>query len=75
MVEQATMYHGAGQRTVHVLLSREEVETIGPDIQNISMLNCYNKQVEDELLKGSGWERDGYYPFDIASLAGSCVGG
>ena len=56
-------------------LSREEVKTIGPDIQNISMLNCYNKQVEDELLKGSGWERDGYYPFDIASLAGSCVGG
>lgn len=48
---------------------------LGPDIQNDSVLKGYNQQVEDELLDKSGWERDGYQLFTIASLAGSSIEG
>lgn len=44
---------------------------IGPELQNISVLNGYNQSVEDELINGSGWKQDGYRLFDISVPAAS----
>lgn len=44
---------------------------LGPDVQNRSMLNGYDQQVEDQLLEKCKWKEDGYRLFDISTLAGS----
>jgi glycosyltransferase involved in cell wall biosynthesis len=44
---------------------------LGPDVQMRSVRNGYNQQVEDDLLRASGWEKDGYRLFDISFFAGS----
>lgn len=44
---------------------------LGPDRQQRSVLNGYNKSVEDELLKSIGWPRHGYSLYKIGSLGGS----
>lgn len=48
---------------------------LGPKLQNLSMLEGYDQQVEDRLLDSVDWRRDGYELFTISSLAGSCSGG
>jgi hypothetical protein len=48
---------------------------LGPDIQNRSMMNGYDRAAEDRLLEESHWEDDGYRLFDISVLAGSSLGG
>lgn len=44
---------------------------LGPKRQNLSMLEGYCQEVEDGLLKRSGWRENGYKLFAISSLAGS----
>jgi hypothetical protein len=44
---------------------------LGPDVQMKSVRAGYNQQVENDLLRKSGWEEDGYRLFDIAVFAGS----
>lgn len=48
---------------------------LGPRAQNLSMLEGYDRRVEDRLLADSGWRDDGYRLFDIAALAVSSAGG
>jgi len=48
---------------------------LGPAIQNVSMLDGYNRDVEDRLLGKVDWRRDGYELFKISSLAGSSADG
>ena len=48
---------------------------LGPDVQNASMLEGYNQQVEDELLESIEWPADGYRLFEIAVLAQSSAMG
>lgn len=48
---------------------------LGPRVQWLSMLDGYDRDVEDRLLERSGWPRDGYALFSIATLAGSSSGG
>jgi hypothetical protein len=47
---------------------------LGPDVQSKSIHEGYCQEVEDRLLAGVDWRRDGYRLFEIASLAGSCRG-
>jgi hypothetical protein len=42
---------------------------LGPKPQPLSIMEGYNKYVEDELLTTSGWEADGYQLFPISSFA------
>jgi glycosyltransferase involved in cell wall biosynthesis len=44
---------------------------LGPLLQNKSMLQGYNQQVEDALLNTVNWRQDGYELFRISCLAGS----
>ena len=44
---------------------------LGPMLQNKSMLQGYNQQVEDALLDTVNWRQDGYELFRISCLAGS----
>lgn len=44
---------------------------LGPDVQNISMLEGYNQSVEDKLLDSINWTEDGYSLFNISTLAQS----
>lgn len=44
---------------------------LGPDVQNVSMLNGYNQKVEDNLLQSIDWPLEGYRLFDISVLAQS----
>ena len=44
---------------------------IGDRIQNESILEGYNQEVEDELLATIDWQQDGYQLFNICCLAGS----
>lgn len=44
---------------------------LGPILQNKSMLQGYNQQVEDALLETVNWRHDGYELFRISCLAGS----
>lgn len=44
---------------------------LGPILQNRSMLQGYNQQVEDALLETVNWRHDGYELFRISCLAGS----
>ena len=48
---------------------------LGPDLQNRSILNGYNQEVEDQLLASIDWSNNGYRLFDVSSLAGSSKGG
>ena len=48
---------------------------IGDEPQNISMLNGYNQEFEDNLLKSFDWRSDGYKLFSHSSLALSCSSG
>ncbi len=44
---------------------------LGPDVQNKSMLDGYNQEVEDRLLDSIAWPSDGYRLFEISTLAQS----
>ena len=44
---------------------------LGPEVQNVSMLNGYCEEVEDELLQSISWPDDGYRLFEISVLAQS----
>ncbi len=44
---------------------------LGPDVQNVSMLNGYCQKVEDELLQSISWPENGYRLFEISVLAQS----
>lgn len=48
---------------------------LGSKIQKLAMLEGYDREVEDRLLAGSGWEEDGYRLFDISCLANSSGNG
>lgn len=48
---------------------------LGPDLQNRSVLQGYNQQVEDQLLDSIRWSENGYGLFEISSLAGSSRNG
>lgn len=39
---------------------------LGPNVQNLSIVEGYNQQVEDELLRGAGWKHNGYRLFSVA---------
>jgi len=45
---------------------------LGDKLQNLSMVEGYNQETEDALLKTIDWQGDGYLLFDISVLAGSC---
>lgn len=44
---------------------------LGPQPQQVSMLQGYNQAVEDQLLNQTGWQQDGYRLFGTSVLAGS----
>lgn len=44
---------------------------LGPKLQNISMTEGYNQQIEDKLLETVDWKKNGYSLLSISSLAGS----
>lgn len=44
---------------------------LGPDVQNLSILNGYTQDFEDNMLHKSNWTKDGYALFDISTLAQS----
>ncbi|QLC26990.1 glycosyltransferase [Parasphingopyxis algicola] len=44
---------------------------LGPDVQNVSMLDGYDQDTEDALLASIDWRGAGYALFDIATLAPS----
>ena len=48
---------------------------LGPDRQQRSIFNGYNKDVEDRLLGSIGWPKRGYDLYKIASLGGSSKDG
>lgn len=48
---------------------------LGSEVQSDSVHKGYNQDVEDSLLEESGWTRDGYQLFEIATLAGSSASG
>lgn len=48
---------------------------LGPDVQNRSILEGYDRAAEDRLLEGVGWPADGYRLFEIAVLAQSSASG
>jgi glycosyltransferase involved in cell wall biosynthesis/SAM-dependent methyltransferase len=48
---------------------------LGSEVQMESVKRGYNQAIEDELLAGSGWEKDGYRLFTISAFAGSSAGG
>jgi glycosyltransferase involved in cell wall biosynthesis len=48
---------------------------LGPDIQRHRVKHGYDRAVEDDLLSGIGWPRNGYRLFEISTLGGSCIDG
>lgn len=44
---------------------------LGPAVQNLSMLQGYDQDAEDQLLTEAGWPAEGYALFDISTLAQS----
>jgi glycosyltransferase involved in cell wall biosynthesis len=48
---------------------------LGPKLQNISMTEGYNQEIEDKLLETIDWKGNGYSLFNISSLAGSSSNG
>lgn len=48
---------------------------LGPDVQNRSMVEGYNQEVEDALLDEIAWPEDGYRLFEVSTLAQSSMPG
>src|SRR5262245_12354165 len=48
---------------------------LGPDVQQKSVANGYDRAREDELLKSIDWPSDGYRLFEIATIAPSSYRG
>jgi hypothetical protein len=48
---------------------------LGPEIQNVSITQGYDRGEEDRLLEDIDWTRDGYRLFEISTLAMSSRGG
>jgi hypothetical protein len=48
---------------------------LGDELQNISVEKGYNQTSEDELLRGTDWQKNGYKLFDISCLACSSKNG
>jgi hypothetical protein len=48
---------------------------LGAKLQMQSILEGYDQAAEDDLLRHSGWEEDGYRLFDISVFAGSSSAG
>jgi predicted O-methyltransferase YrrM len=48
---------------------------LGPKVQMESVHEGYDQLQEDELLRSSGWEEDGYRLYDISVFAGSSAAG
>lgn len=48
---------------------------LGPELQQKSVLKGYDQAVEDQLLEGISWPKDGYRLFDISVLAASSYKG
>jgi glycosyltransferase involved in cell wall biosynthesis len=48
---------------------------LGSKIQKLAMLEGYDRDVEDRLLAGSGWEEDGYRLFEVSCFANSSING
>jgi hypothetical protein len=67
LVKQATVAGRLHPRPVIATLGFH----LGPGKQELSVRRGYDQAAEDRLLAASGWERDGYNLFSIASLAGS----
>lgn len=44
---------------------------LGPDVQNVTMVEGYDKSEEDRLLKSISWRESGYRLFEISTLAQS----
>jgi hypothetical protein len=44
---------------------------LGPDVQNTSISNGYNQEIEDDLLDSIDWRNNGYRLFEISTLAQS----
>ena len=44
---------------------------LGPDVQNLSMIDGYCQEVEDQLLNDIEWPANGYRLFDISTIAQS----
>ena len=44
---------------------------LGPKLQNESMIEGYNQEIEDKLLESIDWKENGYSLFSISSFAGS----
>ena len=44
---------------------------LGPDVQNLTILDGYNQAEEDRLLDSIDWRRSGYRLFEISTLAQS----
>lgn len=44
---------------------------LGPDVQNLSIIDGYDQAVEDQLLDSIDWQNNGYSLFDISTLAQS----
>jgi hypothetical protein len=42
---------------------------LGPKVQNESILDGYNQNVEDEMLKNIQWKKNGYLLYSISSIA------
>ena len=61
------------------LFSNAFVQTIamhiGKKLQNISVEEGYNQEVEDKLIASIDWQQDGYQLFNISCLAASSKGG
>lgn len=48
---------------------------LGGEVQMKSILSGYDQRAEDELLRSSGWEEDGYRLFEVSVFAGSSAKG
>lgn len=48
---------------------------LGKELQNHSILNGYNQEVENEMLEKIEWKKNGYRLFGISVFAGSCQEG
>ena len=44
---------------------------LGPDVQNLTILEGYDQEREDQLLDSINWRKNGYGLFDISTLAQS----
>ncbi|WP_427791012.1 glycosyltransferase family 2 protein [Brevundimonas diminuta] len=44
---------------------------LGPKVQQVSVTEGYDREVEDRLLEGVGWPADGYRLFEICALGES----